>query len=108
MKLNKINIFRAVKMMSVVVSAIAVMLMYVGCSNDADVDVVVSEAHMQSAEVKGNSKNCAVVLNAQQGISYTMSVTSEGDWASLSGGKKSAEGVMETGQVLEMRIHSVF
>jgi endonuclease G len=36
-----------------------------------------------------------VVLNAQQGISYTISVTSEGDWASLSGGKKSAEGVME-------------
>ena len=82
-------------MMSVVVSAIAVMLMYLGCSNDADVNVVVSEAHMQNAEVKGNSKNCAVVLNAQQGISYTISVTSEGDWASLSGGKKSAEGVME-------------
>lgn len=83
-------------MMSVVVSAIAVALMSVGCSNNTEGESVVSEAYIQNTEVKGESKNCAVVLNAQQGISYTISVTSEGDWASLSGGKQSLEGVMES------------
>ena len=82
-------------MMSVVVSAIAVMLMSVGCSNDADVNVVVSEAYMQNAEVKGSSKNCAVVLHAQQGMSYTISITSEGDWALFANRVKSLEGQME-------------
>ncbi len=82
--------------MSVVVSAIAVALMSVGCSNNTEGESVVSEAYIQNTEVKGESKNCAVVLNAQQGISYTISVTSEGDWASLSGGKQSLEGVMES------------
>lgn len=82
-------------MMSVVVSAIAVMLMSVGCSNDADVNVVVSEAYMQNAEVKGSSKNCAVVLHAQQGMSYTISITSEGDWALFANRVNSLEGQME-------------
>ena len=82
-------------MMSVVVSAIAVMLMSVGCSNDADVNGVVSEAYMQNAEVKGRSKNCAVVLHAQQGMSYTISITSEGDWALFANRVNSLEGQME-------------
>ena len=82
-------------MMSVVAVAIATAWMFVGCGNDAE-ETVASEAYMQSDEVKGDSKNCAVVLQAQQGISYMISVTSEGDWAKLSGGKLSAEGVMES------------
>lgn len=82
-------------MLSMVVSAIAIVLMAVGCSNDTESESVVSEAYIQNPEVKGENKSCAVVLRAQQGKSYTISVTSEGDWALLSGGKKSIEGVME-------------
>ena len=93
--MNKTNIFRTVKMMSVLVGVIAATLMFVGCGNNAE-ETVASKAYMQNAEVRGDSKNCAVVLQAQQGTSYTISVTSDGDWAKLSGGKYVAEDVLDT------------
>ena len=93
--MNKTNIFRTVKMMSVVVGVIAATLMFVGCGNNAE-ETVASKAYMQNTEVRGDSKNCAVVLQAQQGTSYTISVTSDGDWAKLSGGKYVAEDVLDT------------
>ena len=78
-----------------VVGAVLVALMAVGCGDKSEVETIVSEAYIQNTEVKGDNKSCAVVLHAQQGKSYSISVTSEGDWVSLSGGKKSVEGVME-------------
>lgn len=77
-----------------VVGAVLVALMTVGC-NSTDVEIINSEAYFQNVEVRGDSERCAVVLHAQQGKSYSISVTSEGDWVSLSGGKKSVEGVMD-------------
>ena len=92
--MNNTYIYKVLKKLSVV-GAIVVVLMAVGCGDKSEVETIVSEAYIQNTEVKGDNKSCAVVLNAQQGISYTISVTSEGDWVSLSGGKKSVEGVME-------------
>ena len=96
MKFYNTYIYKVMKMMSAVVGAVVFVLVAVGCGNETtEVETIKSEAYIQNTEVKGENKNCAVVLQAQQGKSYTISVTSEGDWASLSGGKKSAEGVME-------------
>ena len=84
-------------MLSMVVGAVVIALMAVGCGGDnVEVETIKSKAYLKTEEVKGESKNCAVVLRAQQGISYTISVTSEGDWATFSGGKTSVEGVMES------------
>lgn len=94
MKLNNTYIYRVVKTLSVV-GAIVVALMAVSCGDKSEVETIVSEAYIQNTEVKGDNKSCAVVLHAQQGISYTIDVISEDDWVSLSGGKKSVEGVME-------------
>ena len=92
--MNNTYIYKVLKKLSVV-GAIVVVLMAVGCGDKSEVETIVSEAYIQNTEVKGDNKSCAVVLHAQQGISYTISVTSEGDWVSLLGGKKSVEGVME-------------
>lgn len=75
-----------VSMMSVVV---------VGCDDMAD-NGVVSNAYMQTEEVKGESKNCAVVLRAQQGTSFSMTIQSKGDWAHFSSGDVTMEAVMES------------
>ena len=93
MKFYNTYIYKVVKMLSVV-GAIMVALITVGC-NSTDVEIINSEAYFQNAEVKGDSERCAVVLHAQQGKSYSISVSSEGGWVSLSGGKKSVEGVMD-------------
>lgn len=63
------------------------------CENIA-VEVVESNAYLKSNVVKGESKNCAVVLEAQQGISYKITIHSEDDWAHFSGGVNVAEGEM--------------
>ena len=83
------------KMLATVVGAVVIALMAVGCGDNVEAESIKSEAYLKSVEVKGESENCAVVLRAQQGISYTISVTSQEDWASFTGGKTSVEGVME-------------
>jgi endonuclease G len=65
------------------------------CENISS-EIVESNAYLKSDVVKGDSKNCAVVLNAQQGKSYQMTIHSEGDWAHFSGGVNTIEGTMET------------
>ena len=89
-------IYKVAKLLSTVVGAVVFALMTVGCDEKSDVVEVKSEAYIQNTEIKGESKNCAVVLHAQQGISYNINVTSEGSWASFSGGKLSVDGVMES------------
>lgn len=77
------------------IGVIALALMSIGCG-DIEVAVVKSDAYIKNTEVKGQSKNCAVVLGAQQGRSYNMTIQSEGDWAHFSGGTNAIEGVMES------------
>ena len=71
-----------------------VMAFVVASCGEVEIERIDSSAYIQTTDVKGESKNCAVVLRAQQGISYTISVTSEDNWATFSGGKTSVEGVM--------------
>ena len=52
---------------------------------------------MSTTEVKGESKNCAVVLKAQQGISYSADVLSDGDWALFSNGETHTGDTMQGG-----------
>lgn len=59
------------------------------------IELIRSNAYLKSDVVKGDSKNCAVVLEAQQGTSYNVTITSDGDWAKFSNGETYAEGVMD-------------
>ena len=83
-------IFKTMAVISIVVMSIAA----VGCG-DKDGEKIASNAYIQTPEVKGENKNCAVVLRAQQGTSYTLTIESEGEWASFAGGVYSVEGKME-------------
>lgn len=65
------------------------------CEN-VTTEVVESNAYLKSEIVKGDSKNCAVVLEAQQGTSYNVTITSDGDWAKFSDKSTVIEGVMDT------------
>ena len=81
---------------TIMMTIVAIMsVIVVGCG-DVSEDRVVSNAYMQTEEVRGESKNCAVVLRAQQGTSYSMTIQSEGDWAHFSSGSSTMEGVMES------------
>ena len=57
--------------------------------------VITSDAYLKATEVKGETKNCAVVLRAQQGTSYSIAITSENNWAKFSGGNTTIEGTMQ-------------
>ena len=82
------------KMKRLVVEIVACVmaLAIMGC--EVDGGRIESSAYMQISEVKGDSKNCAVVLHAEQGTSYTATVQSEGDWAHFSGGANTVTGEM--------------
>ena len=47
--------------------------MLCGCENFS-MNVVESNAYLQNETVHGNNKNCAVVLEAQQGTSYQITI----------------------------------
>lgn len=64
-----------------------------GNGNDGD-GVVESEAYLKTSEVDGRSTNCAVVLKAQQGTSYSATVTSEDDWISFTGKQTTVSNTM--------------
>ena len=85
---------RTKKIFVMVVSAVVALVM-LGCG-DVDVTVTKSEAYIRNTDVKGESTNCAVVLQAQQGKSYTMTIESEGDWAHFSGNADTVEAQMES------------
>lgn len=67
------------------VGAMILALSVVGCDDSAE-QRVESGAYLKTVDVKGDSKSCAVVLRAQQGMTFTMEVTSDGDWAHFNNG----------------------
>ena len=71
-------------------------LLFVSCESVSS-DTIKSEALLSTTEVKGESKNCAVVLKAQQGISYSANVVSDGDWALFSNGETYTADTMQGG-----------
>ncbi|MBO5831233.1 MAG: hypothetical protein J6R01_06495 [Alistipes sp.] len=82
----------ATKIIVVVCCVVAAML----CSCDeVAIELVKSNAYLKTDVVKGDSKNCAVVLQAQQGKSYSIAVESEGDWAYFSNKSTAIEGEMD-------------
>lgn len=61
---------------------VCAMLISLTCACDSmGSERIKSEAAISIAEIKGTATSCAVVLRAQQGISYSASVATEGDWA---------------------------
>ncbi|MBQ1174032.1 MAG: hypothetical protein IIX58_02470, partial [Alistipes sp.] len=80
--------------LSILLSIVATILIS-GCEN-IRVVVITSDAYLKATEVKGESKNCAVVLRAQQGTSYSIAITSENNWAKFSGGNTTIEGSMQS------------
>lgn len=93
-RLKIYNMQRVVLRVMAMVGIVVMTMLAVGCGDGAG-ERVVSNAYIQTPEVKGESRNCAVVLRAQQGISYTMTIESEGNWATFSGGKGSVTAEME-------------
>lgn len=59
-------------------------------------EAIVSDAYLTTNEVAGTSKNCAVVLRAEQGTSYSATLTSENDWAHFSNGDTVLSDTMTT------------
>ena len=67
-----------------IVIAVFALLAIAGCEGD-DAGAIKSEAYLTTSEVDGRSTNCAVVLRAQQGTSYTATVASEDGWIAFTG-----------------------
>ena len=82
------------RLFAIVLSVMAVVAM-AGCEN-IDIEVITSDAYIKTTEIKGDSKNCAVVLSAQQGTSYSITISSEGDWAKFSNKHTTLEATMES------------
>lgn len=82
------------KMIVAMMCAVAMSLVMVGC-DDNGIERIKSSAYIQTTEIKGESKNCAVVLRAQQGTSYSIVIESEDNWAYFSNRCNTIDGVME-------------
>lgn len=82
------------RLFAIVLSVMAVVAM-AGCEN-INIEVITSDAYIKTTEIKGDSKNCAVVLSAQQGTSYSITISSEGDWAKFSNKHTTLEATMES------------
>lgn len=57
-------------------------------------DVVESNVYLKTSEVDGRSTNCAVVLQAQQGTSYTATVSSKSGWISFASNQMTVSNTM--------------
>lgn len=57
-------------------------------------DVVESNVYLKTSEVDGRSTNCAVVLQAQQGTSYTATVSSKSGWISFASNQTTVSNTM--------------
>ena len=86
---------RVVKLVLMIIVAFTAIVM-VGC--DAKIESLESVATIENSELKGDSKNCAVVLRAEQGKTYniTIQTVDGGGWARFSNGMTYIEGEMET------------
>ncbi len=47
------------------------------CGEKSDQQKIVSDARLQSGDIAGEATNCAVVLRAQQGTSFTITVDAD-------------------------------
>lgn len=79
------------KTLLILLAVVAIVMM--SCESGSE-DAIVSKAYLTTSEVDGRSTNCAVVLKAQQGTSYTATVTSEGDWVSFAGKQTTVSNTM--------------
>lgn len=86
---------KKVKMIFVMMSVAMVALMTIGC-DQTKVESIASEAYLNSTTIKGTSTNCAVVLRAQQGTTYSIAVKSEGSWATFADGQIALADTMTT------------
>ena len=66
-----------------------------------DEDVVIPNAELSAVTIEGNVENCAVVLTAQQGTRYEITIESDGAWCHFSDGKTSLFGEIESGQTIK-------
>lgn len=62
--------------------------------NNTNNDVVESNVYLKTSEVDGRSTNCAVVLQAQQGTSYTATVSSKSGWISFASNQTTVSNTM--------------
>lgn len=79
------------------VVTVAVMLAWGFACSKSD-DGVVASAQLAQEVVPGTSTNCAVVLTAQQGTNYTVTIVDGNEWCHLSGGASLFSGVMAQGE----------
>ena len=75
-------------------ATMGVMLAIAALSCENSIQLVTPDAYLPIVDIKGTATTCAVVLKAQQGMSYTMSVTSDDQWAKFSNGESVVEGSM--------------
>lgn len=61
-------------------------------------DGVATSAKLSQEIVQGTSTNCAVVLTAQQGKSYTITIDSDDEWCHFSGGATQVSGTFAEGE----------
>lgn len=64
--------------------------------NSKESTEIESSAYLQTTTVKGESTSCAVVLRAQQGMKYTATLSSEGNWCRFSNDSTTVSAEMET------------
>lgn len=67
-----------------------------GSDSGSEPKGIESSAYLQTTTVKGESTSCAVVLRAQQGTQYEVTLSSEGGWCRLSNGATTLSATMET------------
>lgn len=81
--------------------ALVALVFCIGCDG-IQIENKSSHAYIPNDEIGGRSTNCAVVLVAEQGISYTAKVYTDDNWAHFSNNATITEGeiTIEDGQVL--------
>lgn len=82
-------------MLRMLILNLLITLLSVGCEVAGGAGVK-SEASIPTTEIKGTATSCAVVLRAQQGISYSATVLSEGDWAVFANDLTTISDTMQT------------
>lgn len=79
------------------VVTVAVMLAWGVACGKSD-DGAAASAHLAQEVVQGTSTNCAVVLTAQQGTKFTVTIAEGSEWCHFSGGVSEVSGVMAEGE----------
>ena len=72
----------------------------VACSDSEDVSII--NAELSVSTVDGETKECAVVLTAQQGMRYEITIDSDGGWCRLSDNSTTIMGEIAQGQATKI------